>query len=158
MDSKQVKPGEKGFAFFILLLGLGMGYKSIGLYQNNPGASSPGAMPLFISGLLIVFSTILLIQNWKAVGENSRKSLHEQMVNTIKHLGNIDVFVMVLLLTSYGAALYLNVGFIIATPFFLWVAMSYLARGGYVKNILWTAILMIFIMLVFRVLFSIVLP
>jgi hypothetical protein len=46
----------------------------------------------------------------------------------------------------------------IATPIFLWCTMSFLSRGKFVKNLLWTALCMLFIYLVFRVLFSVVLP
>ena len=60
--------------------------------------------------------------------------------------------------SDYCIALNLKVGFYIATPVFLWVSMCYLMRKDYVKNILWTALCMAFILVVFRFIFSVMLP
>ena len=46
----------------------------------------------------------------------------------------------------------------ISSPVFLWASMTYLERGNFVKNILFTAIVMAFVILVFKVGFHVVLP
>ena len=69
-----------------------------------------------------------------------------------------DVLVELILILAYCFALNFGLGFYIATPLFLWISMCYLLRRDYVKNLLWTALCMAFIIVVFRFIFSVVLP
>ena len=54
--------------------------------------------------------------------------------------------------------MYLGLSFYIATALFLWGSMTYLMKGSYLKNILWTAILIVFAVVVFRMIFGVVFP
>lgn len=54
--------------------------------------------------------------------------------------------------------LLVGLSFYVATPLFLYGCMCYLMRKSYLKNILWTALVMAFIILVFRMLFSVIFP
>lgn len=152
------QPGEKGFAIFLLLIGLFFTWQSVILYQQAPGASSYGAVPLFCSAAIDILAIAILITDRNKKSMNSGKPLKEAISNMAHHLFRRDIVVMVGLVLLYCVALYMNVGFMIATPIFLWIAMTYLGRGNMVKNLLWTAICMVFIYLVFQILFSVVLP
>lgn len=152
------QPGEKGFAVFLLLIGLFFTWQSVLLYQKAPGASGSGAVPLFCSVVIDLFAIAILVTDRKRRSINSGKPFGEVVRNTLAYLASRDVVVMILLVVVYCVALFLEVGFMIATPIFLWVGMCYLSRKNYVKNIIWTALCMLFIYLVFRVLFSVVLP
>lgn len=152
------QPGEKGFAVFLLLIGLFFTWQAVLLYQKAPGASGSGAVPLFCSLLIDVFAIAILITDRKRISINSGKPFSEVVRNTTAYLAGRDVVVMILLVLAYCVALFLDLGFMAATPVFLWAGMSYLSRKNYVKNIIWTALCMLFIYLVFRVLFSVVLP
>lgn len=157
-EQKPYKSGEKGFAVFLLALGLFFTWQSVLLYRQAPGASSYGAVPLFCSVVIDIMAIAILITDRKKQSESSGLPVGQVVKNTLKYLFSIDIIVMLVLVAVYCAALYLGAGFMFATPVFLWLGMTYLSRGDYLKNILWTALCMGFIYLIFRVLFSVVLP
>ncbi len=157
-EQKPFQPGEKGFAIFLLVIGLFFTWQSVLLYQKAPGASSCGAVPLFCSALIDLFAVAILITDRKKHSVNSGLSLGAAARNALHHLVSLDILVMAALVLIYCIALYVGAGFMLATPVFLWAGMTYLSRGNYVKNLLWTALCMLFIYLVFRVLFSVILP
>jgi len=152
------QPGEKGFAFFLLIFGGIFFYQSILMYQKEPGASSYAAVPLFVSGLIVIFSIAIIISDWKKASQNHGLSFGGVLKQTMKYMLPTDVLVTFALILLYCAALYLGLGFVYATPVFLWISMSYLMRKNYVKNLLWTGLCMAFILLVFSYMFSVVLP
>ena len=155
---KPYKPGEKGFAAFLLVIGLFFTWQSWKLYSSAPGASSYGAVPLFCSSFIDLMAILILITDRRKQSENSGLPLGLILKNSMKHLFSPDILIMLALVLAYCIALYLGAGFMLAAPVFLWVGMSYLSRGNYLKNLLWTGLCMAFIYLVFRVLFSVVLP
>ena len=85
-----------------------------------------------------------------------------------------DVVSMMVLLLLYCLALNAKLGFYPTTVVFLWVSMSWYMRKGFysrqngfdkkaflkiaAKNLLWTAISILFILVVFTFLFNVVLP
>lgn len=157
-EEKHMKPGEKGFALFLLAIGAFFSWQSWLLYAKNPSASSNGAVPLFCSLMIVAFSIIIFITDWKKSSENTEKGLGNAFKKFLSYLFPFDVWVMILFVVIYCVALYVGLGFMIVTPIFLWGSMTFLSRGNYAKNILWTAICMAFIYVVFRMLFSVVLP
>lgn len=160
-DNKQKQPlkaGEKGFTLILLLAGLFFTWQSVLLYRQAPEASSYGAVPLFCSALIVVFALAILLEDWKKKTPISGQSIGRAIKAAFTDILPKDVLVMIALGALYCVAMYLNLGFMVATPVFLWCSMIYLSRGNYLKNLLWTALCMIFIYLVFRVLFSVVLP
>ena len=157
-EKPEFQPGEKGFAVFLLLIGQFFTWQSLLLYQKAPGASGSGAIPLFCSVVIDLLAIVILIADRKKQSVSSGKPFGQAVKNAFRYLANRDVVVMAALVLVYCVILYLGVGFMIVTPVFLWVGMTYLSRGNYGKNIIWTALCMLFIYLVFRVLFSVVLP
>ena len=80
------QPGEKGFAVFLLILGAYFFYESIKLYQASPGASSYGAVPLFVSALIIIFSIAIIISDWKKDSLNHGIYKGEIVKKTLNYL------------------------------------------------------------------------
>ena len=152
------QPGEKGFAVFLLLIGLFFTWQAVKLYQQAPGASSYGAVPLFCSALIDLFAILILIFDRNKKSANSGQPFAAAVKNVAKYLFNADILVVLAMVVVYCAALYFKLGFMLATPVFLWAIMTYLGRGNFFKNVCWTALCMVFIYLVFKVLFSVVLP
>ena len=152
------QPGEKGFAVFLLIVGAYFFYESMKLYQASPGASSYGAVPLFVSALIIIFSIAIIISDWKKDSVNHGLTKGEAIKQTLQDMFPMDVLVIMAFILLYCAGLYLDLGFVVVTPVFLWGSMTYLMRKGLIKNLLWTALCMAFILLVFSLLFSVVLP
>lgn len=151
-------PGEKGFAVFLLLFGAFFLWQSILLYKDHPGADSAGAVPLFVSALIVILSIAIIITDRKAPAVNHGLTAGEQIKNTLGYIFQKDVLVELILILAYCVALNFGLGFYISTPIFLWVSMCYLMRKGYVKNLLWTALCIAFIVVVFRYIFSVMLP
>lgn len=150
--------GEKGFAVVLLLIGLFFTLQSYLMFREEPVASAYGAVPLFCSVIITLLALCILITDRKKRSPGTGKPLKEALALAIHHVLRKDVLVILGLILLYCVALYLEIGFMIATPIFLWCGMTWLCRGNYLKNILWTALCMGFIYLVFKVLFSVVLP
>lgn len=155
---KPFVPGEKGFAVFLLLFGAFFLWQSIVLYSEHPGAESAGAVPMFVSALIVIFAICIIVSDWKAESMNKGLSLGEQVKQTLGYIFPKDVLVELGLILLYCIGLNFGLGFYIMTPLFLWISMCYLMRKDYVKNLLWTALCMAFIIVVFRFIFSVVLP
>ena len=66
--------------------------------------------------------------------------------------------IMTVFIIAYCIMLSFGIGFVIASPVFLWVSMTYLSKGRFVKNIFYTMLVMLFIVVVFNLVFKVVFP
>lgn len=157
--TEELQKGEKGFTFVLLLMSCFFLWQSILLYQKNPGVSSCAALPLGASGLLTALVLWNVLLNFKKKTPLSGiKSIAQSVRGAFAYILSKDVVVMIGIVVLYSFALLVGLGFYIATPLFLWGSMCYLLRKDYLKNLLWMAICMLFIFLVFTVAFNVVLP
>ena len=156
-----LQPGERVFAVVLLALGLVALYLSLKLWfkMPQPRVSSAAALPLFASGVWVLLALITLLQDFKLLSPLSGlATTAEKIKKGLQFAFPLDTVVVLGGILIYCLLLFLGVSFYIATPLFLYGCMCYLMRGNLVKNILWTAIVMAFIILVFRMLFSVVFP
>lgn len=159
-----LEAGEKVFSFILLIVGLIALKLSVDLWfsislRRGPRIASAAAVPVFVSALWVIMSLWTVIENFKLTTPLSKvKGLGEKITKAIAYALPLNVVIMLALIVAYCVALVEGVSFYIATPAFLYVSMCYLMRKDYLKNILWTGIVMAFIVLVFRVLFSVVFP
>lgn len=159
-----LEAGEKVFSIILLAFGIIALYLSIELWfkiplRRGPRIASAAAVPVFVSGLWVIMSLWTVIENFKLTTPLSKvQGITNKIIQAVKYALPLNVVIMLIAIVSYCAALVLNVSFYIATPIFLYFSMCYLTRKDYVKNILWTAIVMAFIIVVFRLLFSVVFP
>lgn len=151
--------GEKGFAVVLLLAASFFLYQSALLWADKPGFDGPAVIPLISSGAVTLLALITVIRNIFAkkppVGAVVRRNAARQAV---AYLLPANIVVAIASIIIYCILLRLGVSFYILTPVFLWGLMTFLSRGGYIKNLVWTAICMAFILLVFRLLFGVMLP
>lgn len=75
-----------------------------------------------------------------------------------EYLLSVNVLVAIAAIIGYCALLKLGISFYIVTPVFLWGLMTFYSKGNYLKNLIWTAICMAFVYLVFRLLFNVMMP
>ena len=159
-----LEAGEKVFSIVLLAFGIIALYLSIELWfkiplRRGPRIASAAAVPVFVSGLWVIMALWTVIENFKLTTPLSKvQGITNKIIQAVKYALPLNVVIMLIAIVAYCAALILNVSFYIATPIFLYFSMCYLTRKDYVKNILWTAIVMAFIVVVFRLLFSVVFP
>lgn len=155
---KKTRPGEKVFPVLLLIAGVLITREAWGMYKRSPELSGYGTVPLFCGVMITLLSVVIIITNMFHKSEISGMPLKDKTVAVVKHLFSLDVLVMLAMIIVYCVLMANDVPFVIASPIFLWAAMTYLERGNYVKNILFTAIVMAFVILVFKVGFHVVLP
>jgi hypothetical protein len=155
---KKTKPGEKGFSVLLLILGIFIIKESLGMYRNAPELQGYGTVPLCCGVLITVFALIIIVMNMFHKSEISGLPFKSQAVAIVKHLFSLDVLIMLLIIVAYCVLMAFGVPFVVASPVFLWCAMTYLERSNYLKNIIFTVIVMAFVLLVFKVGFGVVLP
>jgi hypothetical protein len=157
-DNKSINPGEKGFSLALIIFGLFFAFQSFLMYQDKPGASSHAAVPLFVSIIIILFSTLNFIFDFKK--ESANKGLDTLLIirNTLTYMFNKDILVIIGMVLIYCIGLLMDVGFYILTPIFLWGSMSYLMRKKYLYNVIWTGLSIFFIYIMFSFAFNVVLP
>ncbi|MBQ3456399.1 MAG: tripartite tricarboxylate transporter TctB family protein [Synergistaceae bacterium] len=159
-----LEAGEKVFSFILLIVGVIALKLSVDLWfsislRRGPRIASAAAVPVFVSALWVIMSLWTVIENFKLSTPLSKvKGMGEKIMKALAYALPLNVLIMLVLIVAYCVALVEGVSFYIATPAFLYISMCYLMRKDYVKNILWTGIVMAFIVVVFRLLFSVVFP
>lgn len=156
-----LESGEKVFAFVLLILGLIAFGLALQLWfkMSEPRIASAAAMPLFVSALWSIMALLTVIENVKLTSPLSALSdRKKKIIEGLRYAMPFEVVIMLLAILAYCTLLLFGVSFYITTPLFLYGCMCYLTRKHYLKNILWTAIVMAFIVVVFRMLFSVVFP
>ena len=160
-DTPILAPGEKLFTVVLLLTGIIAVILAVQLWQkvNGPKSSSAAAVPLFVAVVWAILSFFMLLDNRKEKSPlDSLKSMAEKIKAGVEYVMPSSVRWIILFCIIYCVLMYLGLSFYIATALFLWGSMTYLMKGSYLKNILWTAILIVFAVVVFRMIFGVVFP
>ena len=153
--------GEKVFAVVLLLTGLGAFGLALELWSrmSEPKIASAAALPLFVSGLWVIMALLTVIENFKLdTPLTGMSGWKEKLWAGLRYAMPKEVVIVLLAIAAYCVLLLVGLSFYVATPLFLYGCMCYLMRKSYLKNILWTALVMAFIILVFRMLFSVIFP
>lgn len=156
-----LRAGEKLFTVILCLAGFLLFGQALQLWLrlSPPRNASAAALPLFVSGLWALLALSIVIENRRRLSPLSALRPWPQKLKAGLHYAlPRPVFVMLLLVLVYCILLWLRLSFFVATPLFLYAAMCYFRRGDYLKNLLWTALVMLFIVVIFRFLFGIVFP
>ena len=153
-----LQAGEKVFTIILCIIGALAFWQAAELWMkmSEPRIASAAALPLFVSGVWTLLSLTIVLENIKKTTPLTGKTQKGKLA--VAYIFPRVVVIMIAAVLAYCIALLLGVSFYIVTPIFLWGTMTYLSKGNYVKNILWTAICMAFIYVVFRLVFSVVLP
>lgn len=160
-DRPILASGEKAFTVTLLVIGLIAFALALELWfrMSEPRIASAAALPLFVSGLWVVLALSAVIENRKLTSPLSGlKAWKEKLWKGLQFALPMEVVVMLGAIAAYCVTLVAGLSFYISTPIFLFATMCYLTRKAFVKNLLWTALIMAFIVLVFRMLFGVVFP
>lgn len=156
MGKKQLQIGERGLSFILILFSIFAIYESYKISGTKLTSASPGAFPLFISIMLLIFS----IWIW---GEKCKLSLSSKLKlgDRIKALGNLlftkEISVVIILLIVYASVLEL-LGFTLSTFLFLWITISFLSSGKILRNLGVSVLSVSIILLIFKTIFKVILP
>ncbi len=172
-SSRPYRPGEKGVAFFWLIFGAFFFYLSLNIYREHPGLSGPGALPLGVTGLIIVCALACIVIDYGKASETKGIPLAQIIKKTFGIMFPANVIFTMVMMLAYCVCLNMGLGFYPTTALFLWMCMMFFMRGKYMTtgkcdkkalgqtitwNLLWTAVCLLFIFIVFSKLFSVVLP
>lgn len=160
-DKATLRSGEHAFTALLLACGLFALVVSLQLWfqMSEPRVSSAAALPLFVSGLWVLLTLLVMIDNrGHKTPLDSIKGFGRRVRQGLAYAFPQQVLIMLAAIAVYCVSMLLGLSFNIATPLFLWGTMCYLTRKNYLKNILWTAICMVFVIVVFGVVFGVVLP
>ena len=141
--------GIVGLVFFV---------QSLGFFKEDPSPSGYAMFPLLVSGLLLVLTVIDFIQKMKLRSELDGLSMNEKIAATLKYLFPINSLVFLFMSIGLFFAISLGVPFMVACTVFLLVSMCFLIPKAFVKNLMYTAIIMVTIYVIFAVLFKVTLP
>ena len=157
-----LKAGEKLFTYLLFLAGVFFFCHSLRLWltMEPPRSASAAALPLGMSILWTILSLTLLAENhFKKTPPGGIKSRRGKKIKDgIRYAFPKEVLVMSGAVVIYCVLMLMGLGFYIATPLFLFGTMSYLTGKLSLWNVLWTAVIMVFTVLVFRILFGVVFP
>ena len=142
------RPGEGVFALLVCAFSLFLLWKAIEI-DGFSSLSSPGALPIGATATMVVASAIIAWKTWQ-----SPKSRTETVS---KNILPFDVWTGILLITGY-ALLLVPLGFL-PTSFLFLAIMIKLLSGRSVWFATWTSALSVLIIyLVFRIVFVVLMP
>lgn len=156
LEKRELKAGEMGFGILLILFSIFAIYESYRISRVDLTLSSPGAFPMFISTLLLVFTCWIGVENYY-----SKRPKKQNVLDKTKALGSLilsrDILLTIVFLIIYALVLE-KVGFVISTVIFLWTSISFLSRGKIIKSLGISILIVVFIVLIFNTIFNVVLP
>lgn len=142
----RMKKGEKLFSYILLAFSALCIVGSLFIIPfNELTMSSPGGYPIFVAGLCFVFAAIIAFVPRKAAEDDE-----EKLFDTA------TVLFIVLLILYVIAIIYLH--YTIATLLFLFAAIFFLRNKDWRSAVLISFICTFLILLLFKYIFSVILP
>jgi quinol-cytochrome oxidoreductase complex cytochrome b subunit len=157
--SENHKPSEKGFSAILLIIGILALIESVKMFKKEPTSSSFGALPLFLSSIVVIFMLkILIFENKKSDQVKKLYNLKDLVDSVVRYILHKDIVMVFLLLIVYCFMLVFGLGFEFSSTIFLITSMTYLMKGQIIKNAIYTGLAMAFILIVFKTIFQVILP
>lgn len=157
-NQRQLKAGARLVPVLILLLGAGSLPEAIKLYRNDPAVNGSGIFPIVISLIMVVLSILEILKERKSSSEITGLPLKQKLAKVVDYLIPKNVFFMLVVVVLYCVALGIGIGFEISTTLFLLISMIFYIPKKLPKNIAYTAITMVSLVVIFKIVFSVVLP
>lgn len=144
------KPGETIFGFLMLGLSLFLFWQAYEISGFN-SLSSPGALPLATSALMVISSAIALVDDFRRPdGDHPLRHFFRQILP-------LSVALMIGIILLFAVMLE-TVGFIITAFVFLVASIQLLHHRSFATSLLVATVALVFIYLIFRIIFVVVLP
>lgn len=157
-----LKPGERFISIVFLIGALYLFVESLKIFLDSPSASSYGALPMGVSFVMVVcMLKVVLFEDIKKKTACESDNGKSAVASAAAYMLPKDVLLFILFTILYIVLLFLDVGFIISSFIFMLGCMLYLMprdKKTLMINFLFTAVLLGFLYVAFKVAFRIVLP
>lgn len=157
-NEQRLPPAGRISTLLFLAVGLVFFVQSLQLFWEDPSPSGYGIFPLLVSGLLLILTVVDYIQKLKIKSELDGLPMKEKVTITIKYLFPVNSVVFLFMSIGFYIAITLGVPFMVAATVFLMISMCYLIPHAFVKNLIYTVVIMVTIYVIFSVLFKVTLP
>jgi len=142
------RPGELLFNLLVLIASLFLFWQAYAIAQFS-SLSSSGALPLAATSIMVISACLVLIKT-------IRLPL-EPHVRFIRHIFPPVIGVVMALILMFAVMLE-PIGFILSAAIFLFIAMTFLHRKGWVVSLGLTLVSLALVYCVFRLIFKVILP
>lgn len=142
------RPGELAFNAAILVASLYLLYSAYGI-AGFEALSSPGAVPMATTAIMVVTGAIILWQTWRK-GGGTTQTLR-------RHILPATVLVTIAMIAAYAVALR-SVGFLPTSVLFLLVMIRFLSRRSWGFCLAVSVGTVILIWTIFRLIFAVLMP
>ncbi|MCY0967073.1 tripartite tricarboxylate transporter TctB family protein [Parathalassolituus penaei] len=144
------QPGETLFGFLMLALSLFLFWQSYEI-AGFSALSSPGAFPMAVSAIMVISSCVAIVHDFKRPADSFEwQHFFERILPPVVGVMIGIIFVFAVMLET--------VGFLLTAFAFLVVTIKMLHKGTMAYTTLISALGLVVIYLVFRVIFVVVLP
>lgn len=152
-----LKPGERAFSLALLASNIWEISEAFKMCAKKPGLSSYGALPMGLGIIMLLcLCKIIFLEDLKK--DSEKKPAGKSFLDAVSYAFPKDIAVFIGMMLLYFAALLMGLGFLIATPVFLFVSMCYMMPRDPVKNGIFTIVLVAAIYIIFKMLFKVTLP
>lgn len=148
-ETQNRRPGEAVFAFFLVIVSTVLLWESIGIEGAFDALSSPAAIPLTATVIMLLTSIIIAFDTLK------RPVKRDETLT--QNILSIRVFALILFLFLFGLA-FQGLGFLPTAVLFLMVSIKYLSGRPWAYTCVVSLGSLLFIWLLFRVVFTVLLP
>ncbi|MBX2838749.1 MAG: tripartite tricarboxylate transporter TctB family protein [Gammaproteobacteria bacterium] len=148
------RQGEFGFSLLLIVFSVSAFWQSYAI-SGFTGLTTAGVFPMLASATMVVAAVCILVQNLSHPSERHSDPTHT--TGFFQAILPLRIVTVVALITAYVIAMP-QLGFLLSSAVFLFLAFSYLWRKSFVASLLITVISVICVYLVFRKLFQVVLP
>ncbi|MGB0733212.1 MAG: tripartite tricarboxylate transporter TctB family protein [Pontibacterium sp.] len=149
-ESTAKKPGESLFGLLMLAFSIALFWQAYEI-SGFTSISSPGAFPLAVAAIMIIASCNNILKDLKRPsGNTGAEPFFTQILPPI-------VAIMIAVIFIFGILLE-TLGFVISAFAFLVVSIQFLHQRGIVRTILLSLLALTVIYVIFRLIFSVILP
>ncbi|PTV96648.1 tripartite tricarboxylate transporter TctB family protein [Rhodobacter aestuarii] len=146
-DPNRRLPGERIFSVLMVAVSLFLFYTATQI-SGLSGLAEPGSFPMFATGMMVITSTIITFKTLR---------LPHSDVHGWKSVFPGLVILTIILMGFYALALQ-PVGFLPTSFVFLTIANWVMARGNPLRAALTSALSLVLVYVVFRLVFSVLMP
>jgi len=142
------RPGELAFGVLILIASLGLLWNAYGIAEFS-ALSSPGAIPLACTGVMVFAALVVLIQTARLPLDREERLMRD--ILPLRVIGFAG------LLVAYGVLLR-PLGFLPTSALFLVIAIKVLAARGWIWTLCVSLGSLLAVWLIFRIVFTVLMP